>query len=265
MIVPCWPGTLYVLICTSWLSVIWLSTIASSRPALVGSQPPDESSEVLQPVIHALDTRHTVTNWLCFLFSFHECPHRVHYSHLLSPPVETFISQDCIPRTHTSLFSHRFVLPFRLPVPFTTPDQTTNYACWQERPCNLKSTSPSLFGCLYSPWAISFITFYSTLLFYPSSSSSSLIPLYLSLIPTPFITLRARAGNSHMTAWTVSVKGRGPEEFLWSYEGGCLQWWVCIPNWLVGSKFYLYIWSCILRMAVCWIDQRRNEQVTKKL
>lgn len=45
--------------------------------------------------------------------------------------------------TICALFSWCFVLPFMLPVPFTTPDQATNYGCWHEPPCNLKSTSLS--------------------------------------------------------------------------------------------------------------------------
>lgn len=78
-----------------------------------------------------------------------------------------------------------FVLLFILPVPLITPDQATNYCCWHEPPCNLKSTSLLLFCSFSLPSVISFITFYSALL-----SSTPPLPLqYLSIWAFPLLHL----------------------------------------------------------------------------
>lgn len=70
---------------------------------------------------------------------------------------------------------------FILPVPHITPDQATNYGCWHEPPCNLKSTLLCCFAlslCLQSCHSSPSIQLYPS----PPPPLSSVISLYVDLL-----------------------------------------------------------------------------------
>lgn len=110
---------------------------------------------------------------LCFI---HVCGHIFIYTHVtwtltFSTSENSYYIAACQVRSvpHRLSVVSVVLCPFILPVPHITPDQATNYSCWHEPPSN----STSL--CCLSvsvPSVMSFITFYSGLLFSTPSPSS---------------------------------------------------------------------------------------------
>lgn len=207
---------------------------------------------IFRPIIHALDTRHAVNNsLLCmsyaslfpFIGAFVMHSDLIHFlcfggsSHCTVKQILFLIDSPSSPWC--------FVLLLVLPVPLTTPDQATNYSCWHEPPYNLKSTSLSLFLSL--PLVISFITFHSAFILLSfTSSSSSLMPLYLNLLFTTSITHTHCVSNSH----NDSVN------FLYEWHGGL---WVEIPFWtlVMCGRFFLCVWAYIpLWLIGSWLELR---------
>lgn len=142
---------------------------------------------MLRCVIHTFDTRHVHTHthtncseqqtclhvlWETCIFSRSVSPHsslsplwrKIHIA-----PCSWLGSRSSVVLCPSSL----------LPVALTTPDQATNYGCWHEPPCNLKSTSLPLrvLLCFLLPSVISFITFYSAFIHPPHPLSP---PSFLS-------------------------------------------------------------------------------------